>query len=117
VKRVIVTGSRSWTDRAAIEEVIKELPLGTVIIHGDCKTGADAIADEVARAYGLTVEKFPADWKTHGLKAGPLRNTEMVAKSNATEAHAFPLDNSRGTFDCMRKLDKAGIPLRIHLAK
>lgn len=54
--RVIVAGSMSWTDAEAIRRALRELPAGTVIIHGDC-AGVDAIAGQLAREeFGLVVE-------------------------------------------------------------
>lgn len=79
--RILVTGSRDWSDTLAVVDAIQHhATLNTVVVHGDCPTGADAIADDLAtRIYGLTPERHPADWAKHGKRAGFVRNAEMVA--------------------------------------
>lgn len=81
MKRVLVTGSRTWTNGAAIAGALSSLldlnePI--TIVHGACKRGADDIAHRLANALGLGIERHPADWKTHGRGAGPIRNRDMV---------------------------------------
>ena len=77
--RVIVTGSREWSDtlslRAALATILDALPRGVllVIVHGgqenpDYSTNADRVAQEWAlemEADGLPVrqEPHPADWE------------------------------------------------------
>lgn len=118
-KRILVTGSRNWTDKHAIGRALfdqfLESPVGAsfVVVHGDCPTGADAQAKAIIEAWGrnnshIHQESHPADWDTHGKAAGPLRNQEMV-DLGADVCLAFPLGDSRGTRDCMRRADAAGI--------
>ena len=115
--RVLVTGSRDWTDEEAIEVALA--PLGTggepvTIVHGACPTGADAIAHKIALRYGYEVEPHPADWTTHGRAAGPIRNQEMV-DLGADLCLAFPLSTSRGTWDCVRRAIEADITLTVRV--
>lgn len=66
--RVLITGSRSWTDEQAIRSALAAIvfmygPENVVVIHGACPQGADALADRIASAWtGITVERHPADW-------------------------------------------------------
>jgi len=67
--RVVVTGSRNWTDRAKLfaklEEVRSRLPDGTWLIvrHGGAG-GTDGLAHSWAeRAAGVLVERRRADWR------------------------------------------------------
>lgn len=115
--RILITGSRDWTDRSAIlgsiaqfEEQSGVLPQEVTVVHGACPTGADAIADEMTHALGCQVERHPADWATHGKAAGPIRNAVMVSLG-ADICLAFPLGESRGTRSCMRMARNAGIPV------
>lgn len=105
--RVLVTGSRNWTDREQIRKALSLLPPGSTVVHG-AAGGADTIADEEARALRLNVEPHPADWKRHGRKAGPLRNQEMIDAGPYDIVFAFPLPGSIGTEDCIRRARKAG---------
>jgi hypothetical protein len=123
--RVIVCGSRNWTDEATIRRAFSELPPGKhTIIHGDCnrkrheitgeRVGADMIADGIAIELGHDVEAYPAEWDKYGNAAGPIRNSK-IAKLGGDRGRAFTdnLATSRGTADMVRKLRAAGIPTRV----
>lgn len=120
-RRVLVTGSRKWTDAEAVyQNLARErmtaaglrLP-GLVVIHGACTTGADAFADLWARRCrdcDVTVERFPANWKRYGRAAGPLRNQRLI-EARPDIVLAFPLPDSRGTDDCIQRALAAHIPV------
>lgn len=115
--RVIVCGSRAWTDEAAVRTALtrawREAGQPLVVVHGACPTGADRIASEWAREHqhaGIVEERHPADWKGLGRMAGPLRNRAMCA-AGADLALAFPLGHSAGTRGCMRLAAQHGIPV------
>lgn len=105
--RVIVTGSRDWTDREAIRKVLEALPRDATIVHGGAR-GADSIAGEIAGELGMTVEVHPAKWDEFGKRAGMVRNAEM-AHLGADYCVAFPLYGSRGTQDMMDRCERKGI--------
>jgi hypothetical protein len=115
MRRVLVTGSRDWPNRDAVTfTLLNERARGDfILVHGDCPTGADRFAREHAKAYGIATEVYPADWARFGRAAGPKRNQEMV-DSGIDVCHAFPLGVSRGTRDCMRRVEHAGVPLIVH---
>ncbi|WP_352302760.1 DUF2493 domain-containing protein [Kineosporia sp. NBRC 101731] len=111
--RILVTGSRDWTDEDVVYEALVTYSLpGDVIVHGACPTGADAFADRWAVSNGRAVERHPALWRVHGRSAGPIRNQQMVARG-AEVCLAFPLGVSRGTRGCMAMAGAAGIPVKI----
>jgi hypothetical protein len=124
--RILITGSRDWTDRMAIMREIVRLqeefaPIqpgqydyhceGWVFVHGACPTGADAMADEFVVESWLNVERHPADWKTHGKGAGFKRNAEMV-RLGADVCLAFIKNGSKGATHTADLAEKAGIPVR-----
>lgn len=114
VSRVLVTGSRAWADRAVVEHALGVafgLWRPMVVVQGGCPTGADRMAWEWAWRAGVPCEVWPADWAAHGRAAGPLRNQAMV-DAGARYVLAFPLPGSRGTEDCVRRAEAAGIPVR-----
>lgn len=112
--RILVTGSRNHPDPHLIALAIMRHARPhetTVVVHGDCPTGADHHASALcADRPHLTEERHPADWEKHGRKAGPLRNQRMV-DLGADVCLAFPYGESRGTRDCARRAEMAGIPV------
>lgn len=117
--RILVTGSRDWTDREAIEEALFQawIDLGsnreTILVQGECHLGgADIIAKEIWEYQGMTVEGHPAEMGPDGHVLGPKRNAYMVSLG-ADMCLAFPLPSSRGTYNCIRLAREAGIPVRI----
>jgi YspA, cpYpsA-related SLOG family len=116
--RILVTGSRDWDDEALLGyqlgvaafeglRAAREI----VIVHGACPTGADEIADRIARFHGHAVEAHPADWERAGRAAGPIRNREMVT-AGADVCLAFVKDCSPGAAGCADMAERAGIPVR-----
>jgi YspA, cpYpsA-related SLOG family len=74
--RLLVTGSRTWDDTTAIEQVLAVIlarhPEGVLLVHGACPRGADAIAAAyAAQTPGYQVEAHPANWHRYGRAASP----------------------------------------------
>ena len=110
-RRVLVTGSRTWTDQALIAAALREhWGDGAVLVSGACPHGADAIAERLWRGWGGQVERHPADWGT-GRGAGMERNAAMVA-AGADVCLAFIRDDSRGATHAAKLADLTGIPVR-----
>lgn len=116
--RILITGSRKWADRHTVEVAIRREIVtkgwstpDVVVVHGGA-SGADACAHASAVAMGLQVEEHPAAWTVEGRAAGPLRNQRMV-DLGADICLAFPLADSRGTHDCIRRARDAGVPVRV----
>jgi hypothetical protein len=107
--KLLVTGSRHWDDVDMVEEVLgifrhRRLTL----VHGDAP-GLDRIAATIWIGWGKKSWPHRARWRLHGNAAGPIRNQEMVDRGGFTACLAFPLGVSRGTRDCMRRAEAAGI--------
>ena len=117
--KVLVTGSRHWTNAALIREELALLSPGSIVIHGGAR-GADAIADAIAKELGLTVREYRADWLEHGLAAGPMRNSDMLraehdecdVKVDYVLAFTKPDTKSPGTADMKRKAFGKGIRIK-----
>ena len=109
--RVLVTGSRNWTDKTAILRALREHAnvRGLVVVHGACPTGADFLADQLAREHGVPVERHPADWRGHGRAGGFIRNAQMV-RLGADVCLAFIRNCSRGASNTAKLAEDAGIP-------
>jgi hypothetical protein len=120
--KILVTGSRDWADPRTIElEVFRALyewktpHREAVLIHGACPTGADALADDYARATGMHVIRRPADWDRYGKRAGFLRNVELV-ELEPDVCLAFIRQDSKGATMTANLAEKAGIETRRFLA-
>lgn len=117
--KVLICGSRDWTDRGLIHDWIARLPKGTIVIHGGAK-GADRIAGEEAEAFGLEVRVYPANWTLHGDGAGPKRNAQMLAENPDIDrvlAFTWVVEGTqgvtRGSGDMVIKALAAGVRVTI----
>lgn len=107
--KVIVTGGRNYSDRESMfsfmDEVHSRCGGITLLIEGGA-SGADFLARQWAVLRRISLKSFPADWKTHGKAAGPIRNSEML-KLMPDFVVEFP--GGRGTADMVRKSLDAGL--------
>lgn len=106
--RLLVCGGRSYRDYQNVLRRI-ELLRPSVVIHGAYK-GADMLADRAARALGIPVEPYPADWDRLGAAAGPVRNQRMIDEGKPDLVLAF--QGADGTKDMIRRAKAAGICVR-----
>ena len=122
--RVLITGSRTWTDIRTIGHAIEQAILDSprqplLIINGACPEGADQQADRYARwlqgrGCAIDIERHPANWRPNGVldrSAGFRRNAEMV-NLGADLCLAFIRDCSRGATHTADLAEKAGITVR-----
>ena len=115
--RVLVTGSRDYTDEQRLRVIMTRIARvfftnedePPILISGNAR-GADTLAEKVWESHGWPIERYPADWDTHGRSAGHIRNAEM-AKTGADVCVAFPLGKSAGTRGMMKIAEKHGIPV------
>lgn len=133
--RLIICGSRHFNSPIRLNLVLtrhaswhlaapESRPL--ILVHGACPTGADKLVDDwfewkrlealfTDRLFGLSVERHPADWRTHGKAAGPFRNREM-AEAGADRCIAFLKRGSAntGTLDMIRAAHACGITVETY---
>ena len=77
--RIIIAGSRTVSE-GDVRHAIRCCPWAgftTAVVSGTAK-GADEFGEKWALENGIEILRFPADWSTHGKKAGPLRNKIMA---------------------------------------
>lgn len=110
--RVLVCGGREYTDRDAVFaalDLVKAAVGEMTVIQGGA-TGADALAREwCARQSSIHMVNEPADWRTHGRAAGPIRNQRMLDEHKPDVVIAFA--GGRGTADMVRRAEAAGVPV------
>ena len=115
-KRVLIAGSRSFTDYNKAKEYIdfcisnirKENKI--IIVSGGAR-GADLLGERYAMENGFKIERYLPDWETYGRSAGVRRNKIMVEASDYVIC--FWNGASKGTkstVDFSRKLNR---PLKI----
>lgn len=108
--RVLVTGSRGWTDTSIIHKKLVEVAAANpgkrfLLIHGGCR-GADLLTKIEALRLGWTDEVYTPNWEKYGRSAGLRRNVDMLVLGKPDTAIAFCLDRSPGTMHCIREIHK-----------
>jgi hypothetical protein len=115
--RVLITGSRDWDDIETIAQTLSKLdwvdPGPHILVSGHCPTGADALCEEIATSMKWGIELHPADWETHGKRAGFVRNADMV-NLGADICLAYIKNESKGATMTAELADKRGIPTLIY---
>lgn len=93
--RVLVCGGREFDDQKLMHGLLDKLkPIIDCVIHGNA-WGADSLASQWAASRGVEQEAYPADWRSHGMAAGPIRNRQMLVEGKPDIVFAFP--GGRGT--------------------
>jgi hypothetical protein len=107
-KRVAVVGSRTFPQLVLVKRYVERLfaKYPDAIVVSGAAQGVDRVAENAARHLGMATDIYPADWNTHGLAAGPIRNGVMLDNSDIVVA--FIVDGSRGTADMIRQAEKRG---------
>ena len=126
--KVIIAGGRLGPDKqvyglpldtiyALIDKRMKALPFTATEIREGEAPGTDLLARCWARDHGIPCKRYPADWKTHGKPAGPLRNRQM-AEGKGDDGRADALvaiwdGKSRGTEDMINTARSMGLQVFI----
>jgi hypothetical protein len=103
VYKVIIAGSRDWTDEKVMKEYLEKFWLKfcsktdkQIVISGTAR-GADSMGEEMAKAHGLDIIYMPANWTAYGKRAGYIRNKEMAKMADG--CIVFWNGNSHGSLD------------------
>jgi hypothetical protein len=109
--RVLVCGGRNYSDRAKVYAELDKLEVG-LLIHGGA-TGADSLARDWAVSRDVPSKCYPALWRVHGAKAGPIRNQQMLVEGQPHLVVVF--HGGRGTADMLSRSLHAGV--RVHVVQ
>lgn len=114
--RVLVCGSREWSDYATIYQSLRDLKDQIEIVIDGAARGADSLGNKAAKSLGLNTVRHWAEWNQYGPSAGPIRNRAMLNLEKPTLVLAFhpDLTKSKGTKDMVTIARKAGVEVRIH---
>ncbi len=99
----IIAGGRDYKLTLSDEAWLDTLPIREVVSGG--ASGADAGGEAWAKKRGIPIKRFPADWKTHGRAAGPIRNRQMAEYADAVVL--FP--GGRGTDSMRTEAERQGL--------
>lgn len=118
--RVIIAGSRKYDDYDTLKkkcnhilsQKLDDKDVRFIILSG-CATGADTLGERYANEYGLSIERYPADWSKYGRSAGPIRNEEMAASADALIAFPKEGEDNKGTRSMISIARKKGLQIRI----
>jgi hypothetical protein len=103
--RVLVCGGRDYNDKVKLYWELGHIEGISCIITGAAR-GADYLAEMWAMSTpGMVLQRFPADWKTHGKAAGPIRNQKMLDEGK-------PDLVVKGTADMVARAQKAGVQVK-----
>jgi hypothetical protein len=117
--RVIVCGGRDFVDVPKLwrylDEIAKATPIRCIIDGASDDVtgpyvGADYWAHQWALSRNIPTARFHAHWKKLGRAAGPMRNRDMAARSDASLVVAF--SGGRGTKSMIETAKNAGIEVR-----
>lgn len=112
MKRILVCGSRHFPDYvpvyAALDKIVEKHGDPILVVHGGAP-GADEFADEWAKLRSMPVWVFPAKWEEFGRSAGPIRNGQMLKRSDPDAIVAFP--GGTGTQDMIDRAKHSGVPV------
>lgn len=112
--RLLVCGSRTWTDDRIMRPFLAILRRSDTLIHGACPTGADHLFARLAVSAGCEIEPFPAAWEVFGRAAGMVRNKRMLEEGKPDLVIAFsehPL--TPGTRNMVTLAREAGVPVYV----
>lgn len=111
--KVIIAGGRDFSNYETLKKACDK-----ILVNSDCMEivsgtarGADQLGERYAKEKGYMIKRFPADWNTHGKKAGFLRNKEMAEYADALIA--FWDGSSRGTNHMINLAKQQGLRVAI----
>ena len=114
--RVIIAGGRDFNDYALLKTkcdniLAEKATTHHIIIVSGAARGADSLGEKYAQEHSYTIEKYPADWNTHGKAAGPIRNAQMANSADALIA--FWDGKSHGTKSMINIARSKGLCVRV----
>ena len=110
--KLIIAGSRTITDYTLIKNGYQASGFkATEIVSGTAR-GPDQLGEQLAKALGIPVKRFPADWDGLGKKAGYVRNAQMA--DYADGLLAFYDGVSRGTMHMIELAKKKKLSLLVY---
>lgn len=117
--RILVCGSRTYTDRRQLTLILNGIVAPfvaqnkpVIIVQGEAD-GADLMAKRWAEFApdNITTEDYPADWDTYGKRAGYLRNIQMLESGVNLVVAFLDVEMTTGTGHTVREAKAMGLPV------
>lgn len=113
--RVVIAGSRSIKSYSLVCNAIYDSGFEITEIVNGLAEGPDQLGGEYGENHDLKINLYPADWKTHGKKAGFLRNEVM---GNNCDAVVVIWDGvSNGSRSMIEIAKRKNLPLFVQIIK
>lgn len=87
--RILICGSRNQTSFEKNKNTLLEYPQYTETKLYMVNVKVLIIQDDIAKKLNMTVLEFSAEQKKYGLKAGPMRNQQMLVERKPDICYAF----------------------------
>lgn len=114
IKKVIVAGSRNYTDEQKVHRVLDQLKRQAnceiEIISGLCR-GPDMFGKNWAEKNNVKCHKYPANWNKYGKRAGFIRNEEMAKVGDILIA--FWDGDSKGTMHMINLAEQYNLKIKV----
>jgi len=114
--RVIIAGGRTFDDLMLLADkmgTFTQRYLHIQVISGKAR-GADTLGETWARDFtDMPVLEFPADWDTHGKRAGWIRNNQMADVATHVVVFWNGQVQHSGSYMMIKIARDRGLPLRI----
>lgn len=112
--RILVTGSRDWTDRDLVWSKLSDYWINTsgvfTLVHGACPQGVDKMAAEWGHSMNGGEMGAVVLLEAHPSCGDPLGRNQHMVNMGADICLAFATRWASGTGHCARRARKAGIP-------
>ena len=113
---VIIAGSRDFSNYSLLEEkcdyiLSRKKETNKIVVISGTAQGADRLGERYARERGYEIMRMPADWDSHGKKAGYIRNCDMADRADALIA--FWDGKSKGTHNMIDIAKRKGLIVRV----
>lgn len=107
---VIIAGSRTIADYSTVAQAVMDSGFTIDTVISGRARGVDRLGEVWANRHRITV--MPADWTTHGRRAGFVRNAEMAKRADALIAVWD--GKSAGTRNMIRTMQAMEKPVYVH---
>lgn len=114
--KLVIYGSRSIKSSGVLLStmtywIVNKFGVYPSLVISGTAPGGDRIGEQWAKLHDVPVERMPADWETHGKKAGFLRNTAMAEIADGGLALWDGV--SRGTAHMTSEMERLGKPVHV----